>query len=67
MASFFKFHQHKLNPQQISLSQGVSLLLIGGGLSVFPWMLPTAKQAVFGKDAEIATTKGTQIKQLISG
>ena len=25
MASFFKFHQHKHNPQQVQMSQGISL------------------------------------------
>lgn len=48
MASFFKFHQHKLQPQQVPMSQGVSLLLIGAGLSVFPHLLSTATQGVFG-------------------
>lgn len=46
MASFFKFHQHKLNPTQVPISQGVTLLLIGAGLVLFPTMLPTAKQAI---------------------
>ncbi len=48
MASFFKFHQHKLQPQQVPMSQGVTLLLIGAGLSVFPHLLSTATQGVFG-------------------
>ena len=52
-ASFFKFHQHKMNPTQVPLSQGVSLLVIGAGLAVFPHLLSTASQGVFG------TTVGT--------
>lgn len=65
MASFFKFHQHKLNPTQVPLSQGVTLLLIGAGLMLFPTMLPTASKAVFGKDATIAQVGGTQINKIV--
>lgn len=65
MASFFKFHQHKLNPQQIPLSQGITLILIGAGLLLFPTMLPTAKTAIFGTSAKIAQVGGSQIQSLI--
>lgn len=65
MASFFKFHQHKLNPTQVPISQGVTLLLIGAGLVLFPTMLPTAKQAIFGKSATIAKVGGGQIHSII--
>lgn len=65
MASFFKFHQHKLNPTQVPLSQGITLLLIGAGLMLFPYMLPTATRAVFGTKAKIAKTGGSEIGQLI--
>ncbi len=58
MASFFKFHQHKLNPTQVPISQGVTLLLIGAALVVFPTLLPTATKAVFGSTAKFATTGG---------
>ena len=67
LASFFKFHQHKLNPTQVPISQGVTLLLIGAGLILFPTMLPTASQAVFGSKANIARTGGGQIHGLIDG
>ncbi|WP_267257057.1 type IV secretion protein IcmD [Coxiella endosymbiont of Ornithodoros maritimus] len=66
MASFFKFHQHKLNPIQVSISQGVTLLLIGAGLVLFPTMFPTAKQAIFGKTAEITKVGGGQVHSIIS-
>lgn len=65
MASFFKFHQHKLNPTQVPISQGVTLLLIGAGLVLFPTMLPTAKRAIFGSGAEIAKVGGGQIHSII--
>lgn len=65
MASFFKFHQHKLNPTQVPMSQGISLLLIGAGLLLFPLLLPTATKAAFGTTS-ISKTTGSAIKNLIS-
>ncbi len=66
LASFFKFHQHKLNPTQVPLSQGITLLLIGAGLMLFPTLIPTASKAVFGT-AKVATVSGNQIVGLIGG
>ncbi len=65
MASFFKFHQHKLNPTQVPLSQGVTLLLIGAGLTLLPLLVPTAKNTVFGTSAKVSTLSGSNMKQLI--
>lgn len=65
LASLFKFHQHKLNPTQIPISQGVTLLLIGAALTLFVVMLPTAKRAVFGKDAAMAQVGGSQMVDVI--
>lgn len=67
LASFFKFHQHKLNPTQVPVSQGVTLLLIGAGLVLFPTMLTTGKRAIFGTQAEIASISGGQISSIIGG
>jgi intracellular multiplication protein IcmD len=67
LASFFKFHQHKLNPTQVPLSQGVTLLLIGAGLSLMPLMVPTAKNAVFGSTAKVSQIKGSGMTSLIGG
>ncbi len=64
MASFFKFHQHKLNPTQVPLSQGITLLLIGAALLLFPTMLPTATHAVFGS-ASFGQISGGGIRGLI--
>lgn len=64
LASFFKFHQHKLNPTQVPISQGVTLLLIGAALTLFVVMLPTAKRAVFG-GASMAKVGGTQMVTVI--
>lgn len=65
MASFFKFHQHKLNPTQVPMSQGVTLLVIGAGLTLFPIIIPTAKNAVVGSSAKVAHVTGSGIKALI--
>lgn len=51
IAAFFKFHQHKMQPTQVPLSQGVTLLLVGAGLTVFPSLLGTATQSAFGVTA----------------
>ena len=61
MASFFKFHQHKLNPQQVPMSQGITLLLVGAGLAVFPHLIPTASHAVFGSGATQASVGSSPI------
>ncbi len=65
LAAFFKFHQHKLNPTQVPLSQGITLLLIGAGLTLFPVMIPTAKNAVVGSSASVSQLTGTGINNLI--
>ena len=65
MASFFKFHQHKLNPTQVPMSQGVTLLLIGAGLTLFPILVPTAKNAVFGSTAQVSKVSGGNMAALI--
>jgi intracellular multiplication protein IcmD len=66
MASFFKFHQHKQNPQQVQMSQGISLLLIGCGLTLIPLLIPTASVSVLGTAAKSpAKIGGSSIHNLI--
>ena len=68
LTSFFKFHQYKQNPQQVQVSQGVTLLVIGAALCLFPTMLPTATQAAFGTaGASINQVGGGEINSLIGG
>ncbi len=67
LASFFKFHQHKLNPQQVPLSQGLTLLVIGAGLVLFPTLIPTATSVITGSTGNTAKLGGSQIKNLIGG
>ena len=66
MCSFFKFHQHKLNPTQVPLSQGCTLLLIGAGLCFLPLLLPSAANAVFSAtDGQINKIGGSVMNTLI--
>ena len=62
-AAFFKFHQHKMQPTQVPLSQGVVMLVIGAGLTVFPHLLGTASKGVFGQS--VARVGGTDITAAI--
>lgn len=65
LAAFFKFHQHKLNPTQVPLSQGITLLLIGTGLTLFPIMLPTARNTIAGTSASISNLSGKNMVSII--
>ena len=62
-AAFFKFHQHKMNPTQIKLSDGVTMLLIGAGLTIFPHLLGTVSKGVFGQS--LSKVGGTDISAAI--
>lgn len=61
-ASLFKFHQHKMNPTQVPLSQGIVLLLIGAALAIFPDLLSTASKTVFGTGL---TKAGSSVTSLV--
>lgn len=65
MASFFKFHQHKQNPTQVPLSQGLAMLVIGAGLVLFPTLIPTAESVITGSTGSTAKVSGSSISGLI--
>ncbi len=65
LSSFFKFHQHKLNPTQVPMSQGLTLLIIGGCLTLFPILVPTAGTTILGGSAEVSKVSGSRIADLI--
>lgn len=67
LASFFKFHQHKLNPTQVPLSQGLTLLVIGAGLVLFPTLIPTATSVITGSASSGSVSKlsGSGMKSLV--
>ncbi|OGT52048.1 MAG: hypothetical protein A3F17_03655 [Gammaproteobacteria bacterium RIFCSPHIGHO2_12_FULL_41_15] len=49
--AFHKFHANKMNPQQVPLSQGITMFLVGSALLIFPTILESgAKMLVSGKD-----------------
>ena len=48
VSAFFKMHAHKNNPQQVPLTQAITLLVIGGALTVFPHLIVGVVQATFG-------------------
>lgn len=62
--AFFKFHQHKMNPTQVPLSHGITLLVIGAALAIFPHLLNTASEGVFGET--IAKAGSTAIKGVVT-
>ena len=66
-ASFFKLKQHKDQPTQVPISNGVTLLVIGAALTVFPLLLPTANQAAFGSSVTTGTVTGSDMTDLIGG
>lgn len=65
LSSFFKFHQHKLNPTQVPMSQGLSLLIIGGCLTMFPLLIPLAGTTLLGATAQVSHVSGSGIARLI--
>ena len=64
-ASFFKLKQHKDQPTQVPVSNGVTLLVIGAALTIFPVLLPTANKAAFGTDVNTGTVNAGQMSSLI--
>ena len=62
-SAFFKFHQHKQNPTQVKLSDGVAMLVIGAGLTIFPHLLGTVSKGVFGQS--LSKVGGTDISAAI--
>jgi intracellular multiplication protein IcmD len=68
IAAFFKLHMWKQNPQQVQMSQGISLLLIGAGLTLIPLLIPTASVSVLGTQGKnVAQIGGKSIHDLIGG
>lgn len=65
MVSFFKFHQHKMNPTQIPMSQGITLLVIGAALTVFPHLIETPGTALLGNSAKVSQLSSNAITGVI--
>ncbi|MCH9770508.1 MAG: type IV secretion protein IcmD [Gammaproteobacteria bacterium] len=69
MASFFKFHQHKLNPTQVPVSQAITLLVVGAGLSLMPMFYSIASSALSGGKTPTDQSKigGKGLQKMIGG
>lgn len=63
--AFHKFHANKMNPTQVPLSQGITMLLIGSGLLVFPTLLETGAKMLVGDNIKQAQIGGKQINDYI--
>ena len=66
-SAFYKFHQHKQNPSQVTVSQGIVLLFVGAALCIFPTLIPTFESAITGSTNSTASIWGTNINHLIGG
>ena len=67
LVSFFKFHQHKMNPTQVPLSQGITLLVIGAALTIFPHLITAPATALLGKSASISQLNQNTLGSIIGG
>lgn len=67
VSAFFKFHQHKQNPTQITVGQGIVLLLIGAALMILPTLIPSFESVITGNTTSTASIWGTGISNLIGG
>ena len=65
LVSFFKFHQHKLQPTQVPISQGITLLVIGAALTFLPRLIATPGSALLGSKASVAQLGSNQIESVI--
>ena len=65
LVAFFKFHQHKQNPTQVPISQGLALLVIGACLTLFPRLLQTPGQIIEGPGATPAKMSSNAVASLI--
>ncbi len=65
VAAFFKFHQHKQNPSQVTIGQGLVLMLVGAALCIFPTLIPTFESVLTGTTNSTASIWGTGIANII--
>ena len=67
ITSFYKFHSHNKNPQQVPLASALILLVIGAVLLVFPFILQGTITAAFGFSGHQTTTNSTDTNNIIMG
>lgn len=66
IASGFKFHRWKQNPQQISVGQGVFLLVLATLMISLPFTMSTGKRAVFGATVNANTLGNNRLANIVS-
>jgi hypothetical protein len=66
VSSIFQFHRWKQNPQQISVGQGVFMLLIGVAMISLPFTMSTAKRAVLGQNEQITKFGDSQLANIVA-
>ena len=67
IVSFFKFHSHNKNPQQVPLVSALILLVIGSVLLAFPFILQGTITAAFGSVKVEGTSSSTDTDSIITG
>lgn len=58
VASMFKFKQHKDNPQQVPVTNGIAMLSIGAALIFAPSIFQMVGATLFGTSAQTAGVTG---------
>ncbi len=66
VAAAFKFHRWKQNPQQISVGQGVFLMVLAVLMISLPFTMSTSKRAVLGPSASINHLGDNRIANIVS-
>lgn len=65
MGSVFKFHRWKQNPQQVSVGQGISLLLIGVIMVSLPLSMGTSKRALLGTNSQVNKLGDSRLENIV--
>jgi hypothetical protein len=66
VASAFKFYRWKQNPQQITVGNAISLMLIGVLMISLPFTFSTARRAVFGSEGSTNTFGNSGLADIVS-
>jgi drug/metabolite transporter (DMT)-like permease len=66
IASIFKFHRWRQNPQQISVGQGAFLLAIGIAMISLPITMSTANRAVMGQNEKISKLGDSRLANIVA-
>ena len=65
MGSVFKFHRWKQNPQQVSVGQGISLLLIGVIMVSLPLSMGASERALLGTNSQVNKLGDSRLENIV--